>query len=88
MSLPIPPELPYPPVFHDWRPTQAFRRVTSQNSNTGVEIQMLLDHSMRWHIVELTEDDACRLAALLLLRAGRKGLANRVLRKIAEDIHE
>lgn len=76
-------EIPYPPVFHDWRPDLDGRVATSQ-SMAGIRVEMLRSDGPRgvWYNVELTEDDACILAASLLQRAGKKKLARRVLERV------
>lgn len=76
-------QIPYPPVFHDWRPDNN-RRVATTRGVGGVIVEMLLpgSHPPAWLQVELTEDDACLLAASLLERADRKKLARKVLEKL------
>lgn len=76
-------EIPYPPVFRDWR-VYADGRVSTSLSNAGIRVEMHHsdDDPNVWHYVELTEDDACLLAASLLQRAGKKKLANKVLYRV------
>ena len=78
--------IPYPPVFHDWRP-DSDERVSTRLGPAAILVEMTAGPApgggLLWRSVELTEDDACLLAASLLDRAGRKGLARRVLRKLA-----
>lgn len=72
--------VPYPPVFRDWEHRD--RRVATANGVAGVGVEMYLGNS-QWKRVELTEDDACLLAASLLQRAGRDKLARRVLKGLS-----
>lgn len=75
--------IPYPPVFRDWRPERREEgRVATAQGLAGVSVEMLVGNHV-WQSVELTEDDACMLAASLLLRAGRKKLSRRVLKKLS-----
>lgn len=80
-------EIPYPPVFRDWRPERREEgRVSTGVTTNGVEVQMMMSSVVgggsTWKHVELTERDACLLAASLLQRAGEKKLARRVLEKL------
>jgi hypothetical protein len=76
-------EVPYPPVFHDWRPDIDGRVATaSAMAGIAVELRAAHDPPHTWRSVELTEDDACLLAASLLQRAGREKLARRLLRSL------
>jgi hypothetical protein len=72
--------IPYPPVFHDWR--DPGQRVATVSGAAGVAVEMLVGVS-QWTRVELTEADACLLAASLLDRAGEAKLSKRVLAKAA-----
>lgn len=83
--MPAPAAIPYPPVFHDWRPG-VDGRVASAKGPGGIEVQMRVasDPAHTWRSVEITEDDACLLAASLLQRAGRTKLSQRVLRKLSD----
>lgn len=74
--------IPYPPVFHDWEHPD--RRVATSGDPGGVGVETYLGASA-WKRVVLTEDDATLLAASLLMRAGRKKLARRVLRRMDRD---
>ncbi len=77
MSTPVPGEpseqgvMPYPPVFHDWRDHRKGRRVSTGLAPGGVIVEMFQPEAGSWRQVELTEVDACLLAASLLQRAGR-----------------
>lgn len=77
-------EIPYPPVFRDWRHPE--RRVSTGSDVAGVRVATLLrvepTGGSTWIEVVLTEDDAALMAASLLLRAGHKKLSRRVLRKL------
>lgn len=74
--------VPYPPVFRDWRPERREQgRVATASGVGGVIVRMMLRGPV-WQEVELTEDDACLLAASLLQRADRTDLADKVLRAI------
>lgn len=60
-------EIPYPPVFHDWRPDLDIRIATSVGpSGVRVEMRFPNDPSGAWRGIELTEQDACVLAAAIL----------------------
>lgn len=76
--------IPYPPVFHDWRPGIQGKVATGQKVG-GIEVQVRFesDAPHTWRSVELTEVDACLLAASLLQRAGHNKLSQRVLRKLS-----
>lgn len=78
-------EIPYPPVFHDWR-THVDGRVTTGRAPSGIEVSTLIQpvgvRGAVWKTVELTEEDACLLAASLLDRAGERKLAQRVEKKL------
>lgn len=69
--------IPYPPVFRQLND----RRVATVTVAGGVGVEILVAPG-HWHRVELTEDDACLLAASLLQKAGRYKLSRRVLRKL------
>lgn len=73
-------EIPYPPVFRDWQHRE--RRVSTGVGPGGVWVEMFQPESGSWRRVELTEEDACLLAASLLQRAGRGKLAAKVLSKV------
>ena len=78
-------EIPYPPVFRDWRPDLDIRvGVAVGACGVGVEMNMepMRDGAVPWRRAELTERDACLLAASLLQRSGQKKLAGRVLKKL------
>lgn len=75
-------KIPYPAVFHDWR--RPAERVATHTGRAGVQVEMYLGDST-WKSVELTEDDACLLAAALLRAAGRKKLSRRVLSKLGQS---
>jgi hypothetical protein len=80
-------EIPYPPVFRDWRLALGVdRRVATTAAAGGPMIEMFLGEHVRggavWRGVELTEDDACLLAASLLARSGREKLAAKVLQAL------
>lgn len=70
------PEIPYPPVFHDWQFPD--RRVATTSGVAGPGVDMYLGDRM-WKRVDLTETDACLMAASLLQRAEREDLAQKVL---------
>lgn len=74
------PTVPYPPVFCDWEHSD--RRVATSGGVAGVGVEMYLGAST-WKRVELTEDDACLMAASLLQRAGQDKLARKVLKALA-----
>lgn len=82
--------MPDPPVFRDWRSEQGTDlRVSTFAGPAGPGVEMFHGETapgggMIWHRVELTEDDACLLAASLLQRAEREDLAELVLRGLAE----
>lgn len=73
------PAVPYPPVFRDWEHPD--RRVATTGGVAGVGVEVYLGES-RWKRVNLTEDDACLMAASLLQRAGRDKLARKVLKAL------
>lgn len=75
-------EIPYPPVFHDWQHDE--RRVATTSGIAGIGVEITLGDRI-WRRVELTEDDACLLAASLLQRAGRKKLSRKVLAKLGDS---
>lgn len=75
-------EIPYPGVFHDWRHPD--ERVATHLGVAGVRVEMYLGDAT-WKQVELTEDDACLMAAAMLRAAGRKKLSRRVLSKLGES---
>ena len=74
-------EIPYPAVFRDWRP-DVDGRVSTSLAPGGVGVETYLGRAT-WKTVELTEDDACLLAASLLEHAGQKKLARKVLRTLS-----
>lgn len=81
-----PREIPYPPVFRDWKPEARENRVTTGRTPGGPRIEMTLPginyarpRPAVWMGVDLTEDSACLLAASLLQRAERDDLADYVL---------
>lgn len=78
-------EIPYPPVFRDWRRESRDSRVATARGLAGVSVQMrpTTDPPHVWREVELTETDACLLAASLLQRAGRKKLSRKVLKALS-----
>jgi len=79
-------EIPYPAVFHDWRP--GYRsRVATGNGHGGVIVETLLPDrpGSVWQQVEMTEQDAALLAASLLERAGYKKLSRRVVERVGRD---
>lgn len=71
--------VPYPPVFHDWEHHD--RKVATSSGVAGVGVEIYLGES-RWKRVELTEEDACLMAASLLQRAGRIKLSRKVLKAL------
>jgi len=75
-------EIPYPAVFRDWRPGLN-GRVSTTLAPGGIGVDTFLGRGT-WKRVELTEEDACLLAASLLQRAGRDKLARKVLRAVAK----
>lgn len=79
------PEIPYPPVFHDWQVHK--RRVATSGDPMGVGVEITLGDppGVYWQRVVLTEGDACLLAASLLERAGKEKLARRVLHKLGTE---
>lgn len=81
------PEIPYPPVFRDWRPEARENRVSTYQSTTGVQVEMHNPEFGKsvWYGVELTEGDATLFAAALLERAGHKKLVARILRKLDKE---
>lgn len=83
------PEIPYPPVFHDWQHDE--RRVATATSNAGVRVEITtgVDPAV-WTGVELTEGNAALLAGSLLVRAADvdealRPLAEYVVLALAED---
>lgn len=82
-------EIPYPPVFHDWQHHDE-RRVATSSGLASVNVEMLKHPFARgeaaeWQVVELTEEDACLMAASLLQRAGEKKLSRKVLAKLNKN---
>lgn len=74
----------YPAVFHDWRHPN--ERVATGYGQAGVIVEMYLGIvDGRWKQVELTEDDACLMAAEMLRAAGRKKLSRKVLAKLGDS---
>lgn len=71
--------LPYPPVFRDWQHPD--ERVATVSDATGIAVEMMVENGA-WKRVVLTENDACLLAASLLLRANKKKLCKRVVRAV------
>jgi hypothetical protein len=69
-------------MFHDWQYPD--ERVGTIQGPGGVGVEMYLGDG-RWKRVELTERDACLLAASLLLRAGRSKLSRRVLKALGRS---
>jgi hypothetical protein len=76
------PEIPYPAVFRDWRNRN--ERVATAYGQAGVLVEMYLGDGT-WKQVELTEEDACLMAARMLRAAGRKKLSRKVLAKLGEN---
>ena len=82
--------IPYPPVFRDWRP-DVDHRVSTGTAAGGIIVEMGYNdraHGFIWRRAELTEDDACLLAASLLERVARERpqygeLSQRILREMA-----
>lgn len=76
-------QVPYPPVFHDWRSDIDARVAATSVGVAGIRVEMMCpgDPEGMWRTVELTEDDACLLAASLLQRADQPQLAEYVLKK-------
>lgn len=81
-------EIPYPPVFHDWEFDN--RRVATATGRAGVsvEVTMGVEKPAPWYRVELTEHDACLLAASLVQRAAwvNGEPPNRALEKLVRRI--
>lgn len=81
-------EIPYPAVFHDWRSYVDVRIATSQAA-AGIRVETM--HSEEpglWRGIELTERDACLLAASLVKRSAwvNGEPPNRALEKLAQRI--
>lgn len=70
-------EIPYPPVFRDWKNPE--QRVGTVRDSVGVGVDMFQPANGTWRMVILTEDDACLMAASLLEKAGEPDLAKKVL---------
>jgi hypothetical protein len=77
LKVPMKREVPYPPVFRDWQFPEL--RVATSSGPGGPGVEMYLGDST-WKRVELTEEDACLMAASLLRRAGKDKLADKVLK--------
>lgn len=81
--------IPYPPVFHDWRP-DVDSRVSTGLGRGGVVVEMAqAPHLSVWRQAELTERDTALLVASLLVRLdGMDGMIDGPWKKLAETVLE
>lgn len=73
-------EIPYPAVFRDWQFREC--RVATSVGAAGTFVEIFQPENGVWRRVELTEQDACLLAAALLRNAGQDKLSRRVLQRL------